>query len=290
MKLYQKIIGITIAFLLASTWVLTFLTIYYNNINLFIIASAGLFPVSLILTIIFMLTYKNHMLRNVFLIGMPFFLVLGFILEIIESYQIIVYLSFLFLVYLVAVNIILHFLRFDLNLIIVIFLLVIGLYMKSQHAAGAGIVMTISMMMTAAFLILIAVKAFKIKDNRYLSIIMFSCSVILALQFIAMVWKLQHWAGAGILLSISLPVFIIATLIILLTLPGSNFLEWTIEQKRILLRGLLIPWLFIIYILITTTLIPPHNEFKPFFFLRHQDKEVFFDMKDYQIENRNGLE
>ncbi len=187
MKLYQKIIGITIAFLLASVLVLTFLTIYYNNINLFIIAAVGLVPVSLILTIILMLTYKNHMLRKVFLIGMLFFLALSFILEIIGTYQIIVYLSFLFLIYLVAVNIIIHFLRFDLNLIIVIFLLLIGLYMKSLHSAGSGIVMTISMMLIAAFLILIAFRAFKIKDNRYLSIVMFSCSVILALQFITMV-------------------------------------------------------------------------------------------------------
>jgi len=282
MKLYQKILGISI---------LTFLTIYYRNEYFIIVALAGILPVSLILTVIFMRSYKNSALRKAFLIGMPIVLFMSFIFELIGTNQfIILYLSYAILIYLVAVNLFLHIFRYDLNLVIVLFLLITGLYLKRMHAAGSSIIMTISLFLMAAFLILIALRSFKIKDNRFLSIVMFSCSIILAFQFIAMVWKIQHWPGAGLLLYISMPVFIIATLIILLTLPGSNFIEWTREQKKILLRGLLIPWLFIIYILGSTMLIPPYDEFKPFFFLRDQDKKVHFDMKDYEIENRNGLE
>jgi len=290
MKLYQKILGISIASLLTSIIILTFLTIYYRNEYFFIVALAGILPVSLILTVIFMRSYKNSALRKAFLIGMPIVLFMSFIFELIGTYVFIIYLSYAILIYLVAVNLFLHIFRYDLNLVIVLFLLITGLYLKRMHAAGSSIIMTISLFLMAAFLILIALRSFKIKDNRFLSIVMFSCSIILAFQFIAMVWKIQHWPGAGLLLYISMPVFIIATLIILLTLPGSNFIEWTREQKKILLRGLLIPWLFIIYILGSTMLIPPYDEFKPFFFLRDQDKKVHFDMKDYEIENRNGLE
>ena len=149
--------------------------------------------------------------------------------------------------------------------------------------------MTVSMMLISTFLILIAIKAFRIKDNRYLSRVMFLCSLILAFLFISFIWKIQHFPGAGLLLTVSNPIFIVATLIILLTLPGANFIEWTREQKKILTRGLLIPWLFLVYLLWTTALVPPRNEFKPFFFLRDQEK-IFFDMKDYRLENRNGLE
>ena len=263
--------------------------IFYRNIYL-VLTIAGMLSVSLILTIIFMRSYKNSMLQKAFLLGMPVVLFICFLLDFIGVPHFFIIFCYSILLYIVIVNLFLHMFRYDLNLIIVIFLLIIGLYMKRMHMAGAGITMTFSMLLPTAFLILIALRSFKIKDNRYLASVMFSCSIILALQFITMTWKTMHWSGAGYLLFISLPVFIIATLIILLTLPGSNFIEWTREQKKILFRGLLIPWLFVIYILGTTLLIPPYNEFKPFFFLRDQDKEVFFNMKDYPLENRNGLE
>ncbi|MBL7114066.1 MAG: hypothetical protein ISS19_19175 [Bacteroidales bacterium] len=290
MKLYQKILGVSIIFLLASILVLGLLSIFYSDITFFAIAGLGLVPLAVIITLVFMFSYKNTIIRRFLLLSMPILLIMSFIAEIIGNGQLVAYLFFLLFIYSVLVNLIIHFLRYDLNLIIVIFLLIIGLYLKRMHAPGGSLVMTFSMMLTATFLILIAIKAFKIKNNRYLSMVMFLCSIILALLFIAFVWKIQHFPGAGLLLAISTPVFIIATLIILLTLPGSNFIEWTREQKKILTRGLLIPWLFMVYILCTTTLIPPRDEFKPFFFLRSQEKEIFFDMEDYKIENRNGLE
>ena len=290
MKLYQKILGVSIIFLLVSIVVLGLVSMHHNDLTYFAIAGLGLVPLSVIITIILMFSWKNALFRRIFLLSMPVLLVMSLIAEIIGNTQFIAYLFFLFFVYSVIVNLIIHFLRYDLNLIVVIFFLIIGLYMKRLHAPGGSAVMTLSMMLTATFLILIAIRAFKIKNNRYLSTVMFLCSIILALLFVAFVWKIQHFPGAGLLLAISTPIFIVTTLIILLTLPGSNFIEWTRQQKKILTRGLLIPWLFMVYILCSTTLIPPRNEFKPFFFLKSQENKVFFDMKDYRLENRNGLE
>jgi hypothetical protein len=164
------------------------------------------------------------------------------------------------------------------------------LLFKRYHMAGGGLIISLSSMLLCILSLTVSFRAFRITDNRYLSILIFACSLILAGLSTSFLFKIQHWPGASLLIGIFIPGLIIATLIILLTLPGSNFIEWTSAQKKILLRGLLIPWLFFIYTLITTSLIPPYNQFKPFFFLDRNYSEVKFNMDDYKIKNKNGLE
>jgi hypothetical protein len=204
--------------------------------------------------------------------------------------QLIIYLLFCLIGYAILVNLVLHFLRYDLNFIVVTFLLIVGLLLKRGHLAGGGLVISLSCLILCILSLTVAFRSFKIKDNRYLSILIFSCSLILAGLSASFMFKIQHWVGSGLLVGIFTPAFIIATLIILLTLPGSNFMEWTREQKKILLRGLLIPWFFFMYTLITTLLIHPQNQFKPFFFLDIKYSDVKFNMDDYEIEIKNGLE
>jgi len=210
MKLWLKILGISIVSLLVTFIAFSGFAIKYQNNVLFVVAGVGLMPLSGILTIVFMFKYKNNILRNAFLLGMPFCLILGFLIEISGLRTVIIYITVLFLFYFVGVNLVIHFLRNDLNLIIAIFLLIIGLYFKRWHMAGGGIILILTSLIIATFLILIAVKAFKIKNNRYLSILMFSCSTILAFMFITFMFKMQHWPGAGYLFYNSIPVFIIA--------------------------------------------------------------------------------
>jgi len=221
---------------------------------------------------------------------MPLILLLFFISEVLSNHRLITYLLFILLGYVVLVNLSLHFLRYDLNFIVVTFLLIIGLLLKRYHLPLGGFIISLSALILCVLSLIIAIRAFRIKDHRYLAILTFSCSLILAGLSASFMMKIQHWPGSGILMGIFIPAFIIATLIILLTLPGSNFIEWTREQKKILLRGLLIPWLFFMYTIITNSLIPPYNQFKPFFFLDKKRSEVKFNMTDYKIENRNGLE
>jgi hypothetical protein len=290
MKPYQKILGILNAILLAGIIILVILVIHYENFKLAEIAFFILFPLLFIITIIFMFVFKNRILRKAFLWGMPLFLILLFISEIFMFPQIIVWLFLIFIVYFVLVNLVLHFLRYDLNFIVVTFLLIIGLLFKRGHLPLGGVIISLASLLLCILALVISFRSFKIKNNRYLSILTLSCSLILAGLSASFLLKIQHWAGAGLLIGIFTPLFIIATLIILLTLPGSNFIEWTREQKKILLRGLLIPWLFFMYTLITTSLIQPYNQFKPFFFMNKKSSEVKFRMVDYEIEKKNGLE
>ncbi len=287
MKPYHKVLGISIIVLLAG--IVVFVSIAYRTDQLFfIVASIILLALASITTLMLLFSYKNRLLRRLFLFGMPVCLLLycfGYFLRIPE----IPVLSFGFLIYFVGINLVLHFMRFDLNLIIVTFLIILGMMFKRYHFVGGGVILTIASFLIAFFSVVNAVRAFRSKDNRYLSVVIFSCCLVLAIQSMAFLWKIQHMPGAGILTQIGLPLFIIATLIILLTLPGSNFIEWTRNQKKILLRGLLIPWLFFMYIVAVALFSP--RQFDIFFFLRSQQQEqVHFYMEDYPVENRNGLE
>jgi hypothetical protein len=243
-----------------------------------------------ILTAILMSSYKNRMLRNIFLWGMPGFLIIYFIVYRLSFSEFLCIITLVFYVYTVLVNLVIYFLRNDLNLIVITFLLIIGLLLKHFHLPLSGAIVLLSILTSAVFTLIIAIRALRIKDNRYLSMVMFSCGLILAVAYVSFILKIQHWPGAGFMNMVVTPVFIISTLIVLLTLPGSNFIEWTKQQKKILIRGLLVPWLFVIYIVTTTLLIPPYDQFKPFFFFKASTQEAGFNMEDYPVENRNGLE
>lgn len=289
MRPYQKVLGISIIVLLTGIIISLLLKTLTNQSILFDVAAIMVAP-SGILTIIFMLSYKNRLLINILFWAMPVLLLLYFIAYIYVPIEIPIAILFLFLCYVILVNLVVHFFRYDMNLIVLTFVIILGLLFKRFHMAGAGMIMTLSILLSAVFMLIIAIRALRIKDNRYLSIVIFSCGLILAATSVSFVFKIQHWVGAGSFIMIMVPIFIIATLIILLTLPGSNFIEWTRQQKRILLRGILVPWLFFIYIIATTLLIPPYNQFKPFFFLKEDTTKVNFYMEDYEVENRNGLE
>lgn len=287
MKPFQKVLSIIIISLITGFITITVAAFQSGSDVLLIIAHLLMVP-AWILTSVLMSSYKNRLLRTIFLWGMPGFLILYFISYSLSPSEFLNIITLVFYVYMVLVNLVIYFLRNDLNLIVMTFLLIIGLLFKHFHLPFSGAIVILSVLTSAVFTLIIAIHALRIKDNRYLSMVMFSCGLILAIAYISFAWKIQHWPGAGFLNMVVIPVFIISTLIVLLTLPGSNFIEWTKQQKRTLIRGLLVPWLFIIYILATTVLIPPYDQLKPFYFLK-QDISNFY-MEDYEVENRNGLE
>ena len=286
MKSLHRVLGISNLILISGVIISAILGIILRQDQFFFLMLI-MMAVILVLTIVLMFSYKNRTLIKVVFYGMPVSLLLCFVFKYFHlpsAIPVTFYLCF------VVVNLVIHFVSYDLNLIVLTFLIILGLLFKNQHYPFAGLIMTLSILLSEVFLLILAFRAFRIKDNKYMSLLIFSCCLVLAATYMSFIWKIQHWPGAGAFSMIMLPAFIIATLIILLTLPGSNFIEWTRHQKRILLRGLLVPWLFFIYIFTTTLLIPPHNQFKPFFFLKKDTLKENFYMEDYEVENRNGLE
>jgi len=289
MKPFQKVLGIIIISLITVYITITVAALQSGSDVLLITAHLLMVP-AWILTAILMSSYKNRLLRKVFLWGMPGFLILYFIAHSFSPSEFLNIITLVFYVYMVLVNLVIYFLRNDLNLIVMTFLLIIGLLFKHFHLPLSGLIVMLSILTSSVFTLIIAIRALRIKENRYLSMVIFSCGLILAMTYISFAWKIQHWPGAGFLNMVVVPIFIISTLIVLLTLPGSNFIEWKKQQKRTLIRGLLVPWLFVIYIVATTVLIPPYDQFKPFFFFKDNSQDAAFKMEDYPVENRNGLE
>jgi len=283
MKLYQKILAVSTLLLFIGFTVLWFVEFSGELIFSVFLSMTGT-------TVVLLMTLKNERIYKAFLYSIPvtflIYIVLG---GLIESEQVMIYLIII-IGYVLITNNIINYKRFDIIFILVTCLIIFGFLLRHWHYPGGALLFTISALTLFCYSIVFIVKAFRIKESRYLSFVIMACSIILAGLSAAFLLKIQHLPGRGILITVFIPAYILATLIILLTLPGSNFTEWSGQQRKILTRGLLIPWLFFMYLLVTSALIPPYNVLKPFFFLEGKSsKEVHFDMKDYKPEEKNGL-
>jgi len=286
MKLYQKILGVSILLLFGGFSVMWFVEYVFSNALMFAVYFSLIGA-----TVVLLMTLKNERINKAFLYSIPVIFLIYFILgSLIESEQVLIY--FLIMTgYVLITNNILNYRRFDLIFILVTCLVVFGLLLRHWHFPGGALLFSISAITLFCYSIVFIVRAFRTKQSRYLSFVIIACSIILAGLSAAFLVKTQHWPGGGILITVFTPAYILATLIILLTLPGSNFNEWSRQQRKILTRGLLVPWLFFLYLLVTSSLIPPYNVLKPFFFMKGKStKEVHFEMKDYEPEEKNGLE
>lgn len=81
---------------------------------------------------------------------------------------------------------------------------------------------------------------------------------------------------------------IVATMFIMITLPNSGFINWKKEQRQILTRKILIPWVFLLIFLALKLLLPMHVLKKIF----EKDLTTLepFNMFPYKIEMTDGLE
>jgi len=129
---------------------------------------------------------------------------------------------------------------------------------------------------------------YTIKNNRYLRIVSTIASFFLFIMALGTVFKFQHWPGAGIMIQISLLPSIIFTMIVLVTLPGSSYIQWEKKHKILFSKKLLIPWIF--FMLFTASvLLLPRNITRQLF-SADSDAKAPFAMKTYDIEQKDGLE
>ena len=81
---------------------------------------------------------------------------------------------------------------------------------------------------------------------------------------------------------------LVTTLLVLITLPGSGFINWKKEQQRILTRKILIPWVFFLLFMGIKTLLPLPVQQRIF----EADVTVKnpFEMHPYEIQIKDGME
>lgn len=122
--------------------------------------------------------------------------------------------------------------------------------------------------------------------NLYLKYVVLAGSCIIAVSFSGLMFKILHWPAANEFMTAANISMVILTLIVLLTLPNSGYIEWELFHKRIL-RRVLLPWMFIFLLFVMRLLFPSLNNIV----WRANENRIpdSFGMSDYSIENKNGL-
>ncbi len=125
---------------------------------------------------------------------------------------------------------------------------------------------------------------FIIRKNAYLKTLTFLTCLLIFFVSWEIIW-LTPDSNKTILIIYTILIFIV-TFLVLLSLPFSGYILWSQEHKRIL-KKLMIPWIFILLIVSIRFIFPDLNKL---FFREKPNVYQEFNMQDYQILNKNGLE
>jgi hypothetical protein len=140
--------------------------------------------------------------------------------------------------------------------IIIIAIFSVAVFMKSNHIPLAGIFLTLSLTFGAIAFYSYGIRCLFIPEKaNYLKTIAVLCGTTVALSFLGLLFKTQHWPLGSFLLDSGQYSLIIGTLIVLFTLPSAGYADWKPDHKRILLR-LLLPWILIFLLFVLRFLLP----------------------------------
>ncbi len=143
------------------------------------------------------------------------------------------------------------------NTLILMSVVIVGILFKILHLAGAGVIVTVGFATMGFGYLFLSIKLFfGITGNRYLKTTGSMGAFFISLFCLGALFKFQHWPGAGVVLYISLPLLLALTLVVLITLPGSNFIDWKKREKEVFLKKLVIPWLFFLVFTAFNFLVP----------------------------------
>lgn len=172
--------------------------------------------------------------------------------------------------------------------IVFIFLIISSIILKRYHINYSGFFIALILAMFSIGCFMYGIRCIYLAEkNNYLKYAAFSGSFIVTIFFMSILWKMQHWPLGDSLMYSSNILLPLATIVILLTLPSSGFVEWKTLHKRILLR-LLLPWTLIFLLFLLRYLFPEVNSIV---WTRDVGQSSgSFDMPDYDIELKNDFE
>jgi hypothetical protein len=178
------------------------------------------------------------------------------------------------------------------GVIVLLVLIVAGIILKRYHMIFSSPTIAVSSFLTSIGCFMFGIRCLYLAGrNSYFRNISFLGSSFLSIAFLGQLFKIQYWAGAGILVIVGFASLILGTIYILLTLHSSGFIDWQPFYKKIL-RKILIPWSFIFILYISRYMVPELNALIWSPDPAKADKMVSpygFSMKDYTIENKNEV-
>ena len=174
--------------------------------------------------------------------------------------------------------------------VILLSFVIISLLFKKYHLRYATLLMIFSISWFAIGIFIFGIRClFLIENNKYFKRLSFFVTVLIMVTFIGILFKMNHWPVGGILITTSSSLMIIGSSVVLLSLPYAGYIDWPIIHKKIL-RKLLYPWIFIFLLFLFKQLTP--GAWNTFWGASAtvEKRMPGFEMVDYPVENKNGLE
>lgn len=174
--------------------------------------------------------------------------------------------------------------------IILLGLVILTLLWKKFHLLLGSLVMAISISWFAIGIFIFGIRClFLIENNKYFRRLSLFAAILITVTFIGLLFKLNHWPIGGALLGLSALLLIVGSFIVLLSLPYAGYIDWPQMHKKILGK-FLYPWIFILFLFLFKQLTP--GAWNQFWGATAKEEKVHpgFEMVDYPVENKNGLE
>ncbi|MFO7827330.1 MAG: hypothetical protein R6V23_01805 [Bacteroidales bacterium] len=165
-----------------------------------------------------------------------------------------------------------------------ILIALVGMFFKLNHWPGAGIILTISLLLSAIGFWFNSMMSLTIlKNNKFLRFFGFAINLILALSFLGALFKIQHWAGAGYMAFYGTILFLLSILSLVFTLPNSNYIEWTAFHKKYFFRSIIIPMSFMFLVTLQVLFLPNFWGFLYF------GTDFLWGMEEIELLDKIGL-
>ena len=123
-----------------------------------------------------------------------------------------------------------------------IFLLV-GYLLKRYHLPGASIFIIVDGFLIS-FLSIGTLISFLRMKNKNAMVLGGLSSLAIFFGILGLVFKTQHWPGAGLLVIPGVSFYLIGVLSIIFILPNAKLYKWTIEQRSTLYHLIFAPFIF----------------------------------------------
>jgi hypothetical protein len=138
------------------------------------------------------------------------------------------------------------------------FLLVfLGMFFKKQHWPLASHLMTFGTLLLGILSFWNSVKFMRtFRNNQFLKWIGCIAGAIVTLFMLGLLCGYQHWPGRAFFGYSGSIMFILVVMAMVFTLPNSNYIDWTMIERKVFFRTVLMPMIFV-FALITLMFVFP---------------------------------
>ncbi len=167
---------------------------------------------------------------------------------------------------------------------VLLIFIVISIIVKRYHLPFSSIPFTLGISWFCIGNIMFTVRCLFISGkNRYFRYLTLFANSLIFFSLLAFLFKVQHWPVANIFIIISTFMMVIGTIIVMVILPFSGYIDWSTVHKKIIKR-ILVPWAFIFFIFLFRYLVP--GGWNSFWGTSQVKTFPAFGMVDYQVEER----